>query len=309
MKTKLFLSFLVAFILGLIPTSQAQLNTYFQNNPVWQIHSNCSIGGPCFMIEDYNYYTNGDTLIDSLLYMQIFKKGQGYFDWQAPFQNPGCIGTYTYIDTVAHYFVRSDSRVVMIRQPGDSMERLLYDFNLAIGDTLPISFNNYFRDIVVSGIDSVITPNGYMKRFALSGATWSQYLIEGIGHSRGLTEPLKAPLECAFTLNCYGTNDSSFYPAAGAGCTIAIGIAKYPQKIALSVFPNPFSSSTTFQFDASLRNTELKMYNIYGQSTSIKVAQPNGKIVLQKEMLNSGVYFYEFLHEHQVKASGKFIVE
>ncbi len=311
MKLKLLLTLLLilASLFVFTNKSQAQLNAYFKNNPVWQINSSCSIGGPCIKNDTYNYYTKGDTLIDSLNYVQIFRKGQGFYDWQAPFQNPGCLGTYINIDTQPLYFVRSEYRQIAIRFPGDTAEQLLFDFNLAIGDTLPITYNNKFRDIVVSGIDSVATPNGFMKRFALSGATWSQYLIEGIGHTRGFTEPLKAPLECSFSMNCYGLKDSAIYPSVGASCTIAIGIANYPSKIALSIFPNPFNKSTSFEFDPSLTNLQLKIFSIFGQELTYNFAEPKGKITFEKGNLSSGIYFYELIHTNQVKASGKIILE
>ena len=41
--------------------------------------------------------------------------------------------------------------------PSDSLtEMLLYDFNLSVGDTLPISYNNTFSSNYVSRIDSIL---------------------------------------------------------------------------------------------------------------------------------------------------------
>ncbi len=309
MKTTLLKNFILLFFSLLTLKSQAQQNHYFQNTPVWKVASNCSIGGPCYRIEDFNYYTGSDTIIDFLTYVKVFQQGQGFYDWQAPFQNPGCAGNFIDRDSVPRYFLRSELRQIFIRLPGDSAEQLLYDFNLAIGDTLPITYNNYFRDIVVSGIDSILTPNGYYTRFALTGATWSSYLIEGIGHSRGFLQPLKAPLECIFTLDCFGMNDSAFYPTAGPSCLIAIGIKEAVEKIKVQVYPNPFQQSTTFTFDKSLKNVELKVHSVLGQNLSQIVAEPNGKIILERGDLKNGIFFYEILQDGKVKASGKLLIE
>ena len=309
MKSK-FTFALIVFALSLVARiSKAQTNHYFQNSPVWKVSSTCSIGGPCYRIDDSNYYPKGDTLIDSITYVRIFQVGQGHFDWQAPFPNPGCSGNYINPETTPSYFLRSDFKQMYIRFPGDSAEQLLYDFNLNVGDTLPVTYNNLYHDIVVSAVDSFLTPNGYYKRFALSGPTWSNYLIEGVGHSRGLAQPLRAPLECAYMLDCFGMQDSAYYPTSGPTCTIAIGINELKNQIPVDVYPNPFKQQTTFSFDASLKNVELKLHDVIGQTINYQYLEPSGKITLDRGQLNSGIYFFELLQNNVTKASGKLVIE
>jgi len=67
--------------------------------------------------------------------------------------------------------------------PGDTAEMLLYDFDLEVGDTLPVTYNNP-PGVYVTAVDSFYTSAGYRKRFMLAGDTWSKFLIEGVGHSK-----------------------------------------------------------------------------------------------------------------------------
>lgn len=119
---------------------------------------------------------------------------------------------------------------MFLRQPADTSEYLLYDFNLLVGDTLPVSYNNYATDITVTAIDSIYTSSGYRKRFQLAGGTWSTYLLEGIGHSKGLVEPMNFPLECGYNLDCYSLNDTAYYPIVGAACYINVGMQTYQRQ-------------------------------------------------------------------------------
>ncbi len=192
MNRKLLYAFLITTVLFSAKQGFTQVNTYLQNNPVWHVGTSCSFSGPsCIQNEDYNYYTNGDTVFHTLTYKKIYKKGKGSYSWMAsPPIPPGCSGNYYYLGANASYFIRSAGKSMFLRQPSDTSEYLLYDFNLAIGDTLPNSYNYNNaggKKIQVTAIDSFHTPYGYRKRFAINGTgSGAQYLIEGIGNSHGL---------------------------------------------------------------------------------------------------------------------------
>lgn len=139
-----------------------QNNIYFQDNPIWRDRSLCAVPLPCLQNETVIYFVNGDTIINTLTYKRIYKKGQGHFEWLAP-PPIGCSGTYWFRDSVATYYLRSSGKQVYLREPNNPSEFLLYDFDLAIGDTLPVSFNNSSMDITVTGIDSIYTPYRYLR--------------------------------------------------------------------------------------------------------------------------------------------------
>lgn len=288
MKTSLLLPTLFAILLFVSPANFAQVNSYFEYNPVWQQSSSCAVPAPCIRTEQYNYYTNGDTSIHSLVYKKIYKKGQGTFNWMSPLPNPGCWGTYSYIDTVPSYFLRSAGKQMFLRQPSDTSEYLLYDFNLAVNDTLPVSYNNYATDVTVTAIDSIYTPYGYRQRFALAGNTWAQYLLEGIGHSLGLIEPLQIPLECGFDLDCFGLNDTAYYPVLGPTCNLTVGITEFYSSTGIIVYPNPAHDQLFLKSDIPL--TGVTIYNTLGEIVLDKqVTDRTATIDIAR--LDNGVYF------------------
>ena len=52
----------------------SQANSYFMDDPVWTIRSECRVSDNCIKTTMTNYYTNGDTLISGSNYKKIYKK-------------------------------------------------------------------------------------------------------------------------------------------------------------------------------------------------------------------------------------------
>lgn len=308
MKTKLLFYTLLISLLVSYKSSYSQVNTYLQNNPVWQMTSTCTYGGFCIKNELMNYYVKGDTVIDTLEYALVYKKAQGSLFWNAGGNNFGCEGNYATIDANPSYFIRSFDKQMYIRLPQDTAEQLLYNFDLALGDTLPLSYTNYALDIVVSSIDSIYTAHGYRKRFTLAGNTWSSYLLEGIGHSRGLVEQLKAVPLCTYNLACFGLNDTAYFPALGSTCEVAIGIYESTKLHPLSVYPNPASTGINFEYPEDLQNVQLKLVNLVGVAVYPEISQQKGKLYIQPNSLSPGIYFYEFTAAGTEKKLGKLII-
>jgi Secretion system C-terminal sorting domain len=306
---KLILRIVSISFLGLLSFSSAfaQINEYFLNNPVWKMTSVCAVGYPCIQNEEYNYYVNGDTVLNSLTYKKVFRKGQGNYQW---FAGPpiGCSGSYSYVDTIPYRFLRSDGKKVFMKIFQDTTDYLLYNFDLSVGDTLPLTYNNYATDVTVTAIDSFYYGNGYRKLFSLAGNTWAQYLIEGVGHSKGLFEPLNVPLECGFNLECYSLNDSSYYPVLGPTCELSIGIPKNEELILYSVSPNPFTSFTTITFERTLNNAMISIYNIYGQKVLARSGIYDNKFVVERNNLSSGVYSFVVKQKGDFISRGKLII-
>jgi hypothetical protein len=298
---------LIVFLFFFSKNSQSQINHYFENNPVWQISSMCAVGLPCIKNEVHNYYTDGDTTLNSLVYKKIYRKGQGYYSWNST-PPAGCSGSFYYIDTVPSCFLRSADKKIYFRQPNDTSEYLLYDFNLEVGDTLPLTFNNYESEITVAEIDSIDTPFGFLKRFKLAGNTWAEYLIEGIGHSKGLIEPLNVPLECGYELVCFSLNDAAYYPSNGPTCNINVGITKFDNDISHALFPNPFSDYTTVQFSSTIKNADLNIYNYSGQKIRTIHIVSGENVKIYRENLSTGLYFYEVIQNNTQATTGKFII-
>jgi hypothetical protein len=282
--------FLTFTLLLVIINAEGQQNQYFQNNPQWQVSSSCAVPLPCVQQETRNYNVNGDTIINALTYKQIYKKGEGTYNWMGS-PPAGCSGSYWYIDTVPSWFLRSDGKQMYLRQPNDASEYLLYDFDLAIGDTLPVTFNNYQSDVYVTGADSIYTPYGYRKRFELAGNTVAQYLIEGVGSSNGLIEPVSLVFECGNSLLCFSLNDTSYYPVAGPSCNLTVGISSPENNSIISIAPNPFSTHTMINTGNTFNNATITVFNSTGQVVKEFKNFSGLQYTFYREKLPEGLYF------------------
>jgi hypothetical protein len=305
MKTKLFFITLISLLT--IKPGGAQVNDYFNNNPVWRGHSVCAVPYPCIQTEDYSYYLNGDTIINSLVYKKIYKSGLGDYQW---FSSPPimCSGTYSFINTNPEAFLRSAGKQVYIIIPGSSAEQLLYDFNLSLGDTLPLSYINFSNDIYVTSVDSVNTPNGFLKVFGLDGNFGAQFLVEGAGASTGLLEPIGPILECGYDLVCYSLNGTTYYPSGGPACNIVFGIDNPVNKLQSGPYPNPFTTYSTVKFNVKTDQAVMNVFNSFGQKVNSVGPFSSDQLLISRGNLSSGVYFYEVLQDNEKVSDGKLII-
>ncbi|TAH42438.1 MAG: T9SS type A sorting domain-containing protein [Bacteroidetes bacterium] len=287
--------------------SNAQVNSYFTNQPVWNVHSACANNPNCVEHETKNYFINGDSIVNNLVYKKIYMKGQGYLS-SINFPGGSCSGSYSYIDTIPSLLLRSQDKKMYVRMSYDTSEYLLYDFDLEIGDTLTPTHYCNLNDIYVIGIDSIATPNGYLKKFELSNNSSARYLLEGIGNSNGLIEPFYTVFECAFSLNCYSLNDSSYYPFGGLQCALSTGIAEPVRLEHISVFPNPGSGLTSFQINSSVKNATLNIYNSVGELINKLNWIEGKKFNFGTEKLSIGIYFLNIIQENKLIAKGKLII-
>jgi hypothetical protein len=286
-------SFRIIFILITVQfsaVSVAQINTYFQNNPEWQIHSSCYT--PCNKNDYYNYYITGDTVLNAFTYKKIARKGQvSYIAFQ-----PGACNSYTpygYINSGLNFFIRSAGKKVYLRTASMTTDTLLYDFALSVGSVVPLSYVNTYTNITVSSIDSINTNCGYIRRFHLTGNPWSQFLLEGIGHQKGLFEPLNTPLDCGYSIICYGKNNAACYPSAGPTCDLPVSIDDIENNPAISVFPNPLNDHTTISFGKQCDKVSLAVYNMVGQTVKSISLSAMDSYVLKRDHLPSGIYFLQ----------------
>lgn len=290
MKKQLHLSLFVS--LFVTAPCFAQVNDYFLNNPIWADNTVCSTFAPCIESNVFNYYINGDTIINNLQYKVIYRKGIITRTWQSTSPNSGCTtGTFPYMDTVPSFFLRSAGKQMYAHIPNQfSQEELIYDFNLQVGDSLPVTIFNNSPDITVTAIDSFYTATGYRKRFHLDQTnTWCHYLIEGVGTDRGLMAPMQVPLECDYSQVCYGQQDTTYYPNIVLNCDIALLVQQVPaEKLSLPVYPNP----ATDELQLGITVTEQKYWQVRDICGAI-VLQGSPAAVISVTTLAPGYYFAE----------------
>lgn len=161
------------------------------NQPAWWVRS-C---GNCSMAGGYNYdviYYMTDTVeINGKWYSEVRYDSQAYND---DFTNPEAFDT-TYVFNQHHSYVRNEGDRALILYETDTVERVLYDFGLEVGDVI----NSGFGDAIVVDVDMVAV-NGILRKriaFELPPQVWGGMntileWVEGIG---AVTNHPFSPLE------------------------------------------------------------------------------------------------------------------
>ncbi|MFI4963193.1 MAG: T9SS type A sorting domain-containing protein [Legionellales bacterium] len=123
-----------------------------------------------------NIQTGSDTIAGGLKYTAMNSNG----------------GTY--------YYIREDSsgKVFVKRLLSDSIDYLLYDFSMQVGDSIYDSATGYFMKVTY--IDSFQTPMGNMKRLYMQGSWHHATWIEGIGGYQLLNPFMFFQFEAAYCL-------------------------------------------------------------------------------------------------------------
>ncbi len=276
------------FICFVINFSYSQ--SYFDDNPLWRMTSICPMTDVnCFSHNDYNYYINGDTVINTHVYKKLFKYGYGYYEWLGPNPiPPNCQGSFIIGSEIIPYgFIRDTLREIYML---DNPEQCIYDFNLNVGDTLPICYGN--SDQTILSIDSLLVNGNYMKRYHLShSGGQSQAIIEGIGHEYGFIEGLPPILNgCMYNLVCFSVNNISYYPNSNLDCHSVNSINEL-FKNSVNIFHN--SSLNCLYLRANgLKIEGINLFDLFGRS--IKIVQINdveSSLKIDLPQLSTGYYF------------------
>jgi hypothetical protein len=138
----------------------------------------------------------------------------------------GCAGTFDFSEQAG--FLRQDSMKVFFRTLFNSTEYLVYNFDLSVGDSLPITTIYFQDDLIVHEVDSVLIGSTWRRRIYFNeGASW---LIEGLGHNGGFLESIPPMLECAHTFICLKLDTELVFQGNFEECEISTSISTLENK-------------------------------------------------------------------------------
>jgi len=189
------------------------------------------------MAHNYIYYLNGDSVISDVEYKKVYEIREIEYRWMAPPPHDNCDGTILINDFRA--LLRQDGKKIFLNENGT--EHLLYDFDLAIVETLPLTWNMLTGGIYVTGIDSILMGDHYRKVFHLN-EVWEMenFLIEGVGSNLGLLEEFPVPLlNYPSNLLCFTLNDTTWFPGFGEDCDLTVNTPLPENDFQLNFSPNP----------------------------------------------------------------------
>jgi uncharacterized repeat protein (TIGR01451 family) len=75
------------------------------------------------------------------------------------------------------------------------------------------------------------------------------------------------------------------------------------------LFPNPFSSFATLKLSTSVENADLRLYDILGKIVKYMEGLNGKEIIIQRENLKGGIYFFLLMDRSGIVGNGKIIVE
>jgi len=254
---------------------------------------------PDVFYDNYSLFISGDTVLGNYSYHKLYKSGQS--------------SSGGYLNSYSHFYCgsyRQDSlqKTVFFVPDTSSNEQLLYNFNLNVGDTLPLSYNNGnqgpFNKVI--GIDSVMVGCIYHKIFYLAslygGSTQvdSGYaIIEGVGSTLGLFQPIMPCLEACSRLNYFSYNEKA-YPT---NCGVSINEFE-KMNFDFNFYPNPTTTTLTIQTPqkaaleiTNIEGQTIKTFNITDKETTIDVSVLSGGVYIIKVQSDKGVVVRKFIKE------------
>jgi hypothetical protein len=304
---KKLLLFLVIFVstFSQVKSQTSVYHPFPDSNAVWNFNYTLycfTDGGSTY--ENYSILMSGDTVINS----------QTYHKLNTPYVEAVVSSTCgTNTSTGYKGAIRQDiaNKKVFYIYPSDSIEQLLYDFNLQIGDSI-IGFlaSLTFPADTVESIDSVIVGVDYRKRWKIN-SFYPFYIIEGIGSTYGLVENYPSFTDMPYYyLICFKQNEQALYPDTTIYCDVILTVQQNPpNNFSISISPNPFRASAQLiiKGNPKIKNAELKIYNALGECISSKIMNGESAII-ERENLPGGIYFYQLLND-KIAGSGKFVIE
>jgi hypothetical protein len=213
-------------------------------------------------------------------------------------------------DTVVDFLIQFDLGDKVMCKPQNNNA---YSGNLSGGVHLPwaLSASDNICDTLATWYDS---NNPGTMAWGTSIGNWAgvtdKYLalklIVGTNTFYGWARLDLPATSTSFTIKDYAF-ESTPNACIQAGQTI-LGINENSNKYIFSIFPNPFTSSTTLKTIGYLKNATLTIYNSYGQTLK-QLNNISGQTVsFSRDNLPVGLYFIRLTEENKIIAAEKLII-
>lgn len=112
-------------------------------------------------------------------------------------------------------------------------------------------------------------------------------------------------LKQAYTIWETDYNEQMFQLECG---DVTSGISEISKQNEISIYPNPFTTETTFETNQNLKDATLTIYNVFGQQVKEMNNIYGQKVNLQRDNLNEGMYFIRITQENKMVVECKLII-
>ncbi|MBC7864997.1 MAG: T9SS type A sorting domain-containing protein [Bacteroidia bacterium] len=261
--------------------SRAQVPDYFANDPKWRIDALSGNLMTCLKHDNYMYYVMGDSIVNSTTYKKIYRRGNYY-------ETGTCSNSFSY--DIIHSLLRQDSLEIWKYDPTGDM--LLFDFDLQIGDSVPVTSataDNGGLPYIVSAIDTFLVGTSYRKKFDCGNG---MILLEGIGHQRGLIDDWNFHMDWNGDLVCFSLTDTVYYPSLNAPCDLTLNSNSIIKSEGIKFYPNPASEKLTVDLNSAEEIISIEAFDVLGKKFFLPFEiQNNTHYLVELKKLATGVYF------------------
>jgi hypothetical protein len=299
--------FFILIILSLSAKAQTSVYHHFPNSNAYWRESYVYYDGTYEYFHEYQYFINGDTLFNSQLYHKIYKT-DSLVVWNT---TSGFAGAQNFYNVLSFGLREDSNEHVFISNLLDSIEILLYDFNMNVGDTIHTSISS---ENLVTGIDSILIGTNYRKKYLLHNFSWnpsdSLFIIEGIGASTGLSNFIEPFFESGGMLDCFIESNAILWSNnIVSNCVLVLSSESLINaEVQIKVSPNPFTFSTLLTTNREFENADVKLYNMFGEQVR-QFKLTSNSLVIDRNNLVSGIYFLEIDGTRGNKITRKLLIE
>ncbi|WP_339917508.1 endonuclease/exonuclease/phosphatase family protein [Yeosuana marina] len=174
----------------------------------------------------------------------------------------------------------------------DTSNYLFADHDIAFGRNTNWSYPTW-----PSHLDHILITNELFDEFALASSTTETIKIDDY-LSNGWTE--------------YDQNVSDHRPVAlklTLDSNLGVNDVSKNQSSKLINYPNPFNTSTTFSFKNISGNTQIEIFNVFGQSVfNAPIANGQTKFQWTTQGLSNGIYFVKLVSDKKIIAHTKVVL-
>ncbi|MCB9232638.1 MAG: T9SS type A sorting domain-containing protein [Bacteroidia bacterium] len=202
---------------------------------------------------------------------------------------------------------------------GDTTQYMLYDFGVALGDTVTITNPVYqswngdsTHSFKVWMMDSVQVAGGFRKKIILRELTenWFEEWIEGIGSKKGLLYSGTSTVDGYRQMLCFSDNGSVIYiNSPDSTCTYSpIGVEDELEPSQAFVYPNP----AVQQINIRVANyPTVEFHFTLSDLTGRKVISQNftqNQYTILRNGLPAGIYLYQLSTGDAILEKGKLLL-
>ncbi|MEO6131307.1 MAG: T9SS type A sorting domain-containing protein [Saprospiraceae bacterium] len=306
----------ILIVLSFLNLTNGQIANFFADGSRWVYHTyETAEPGQQFVHDsDEQDIIHGDTIISGLTYFKLYKT---FHHTLTVFTIPHELTIESY-DSIGPSFLRYDliDKRVYYLPHIDSTERLIYNFNLQVGEMVPMQGD--YPMTLVDSIDSISIFGVTAKRFFLAiwpGSPIDQlnYIIEGLGGSNGLTsfQPEFGAVsgEIFMThLNCFQFMDTIYSPENNDCPFLDFISSEIPvqEDYKVTVSPNPSTDNFTISIDETLLGSTLAIIDGVGRLKQTIILNDLNKNIVPTA---SGIYFWRLTQKGHFIKTGRVIMQ